>query len=334
MKLEFPYNVYLLGGAAAFLFSVATVPLWKCWATWIGMIDDPGHRKIHSTPIPLAGGWTVLTAIVVVLAGGATGVMAGFSSMIGVKDAEELLRYGVSARSVQLAAILAGAIGMTIVGMFDDKYELGPALKFGGQILIAVCVASTGVRITLFVPNIAFSFVITVLWILAVTNALNFLDNMNGLCTGIGIVGAWACGWSAAVQGQYLVGTLAFVAVGALIGFLPYNFPKASAFLGDAGSHLVGYLLAVLAILPHFYSRHTHSKWAVLSPLLILAVPLMDMAWVILLRTKIRQPFWIGDTNHISHRLVRRGFSKTSAVVLIWLMAVASAAVALLVVDR
>jgi UDP-GlcNAc:undecaprenyl-phosphate GlcNAc-1-phosphate transferase len=131
-----------------------------------------------------------------------------------------------------------------------------------------------------------------------------------------------------------LVASLAFIACGALLGYLPYNFPKASSFLGDAGSHLVGYLLAVLSILPHFYSKQRPHEWAVVSPLVILAVPLLDMAYVVFLRTKIRQPFWIGDTNHISHRLVRRGFSKTGAVILIWLMAGACAAVALFVFER
>jgi UDP-GlcNAc:undecaprenyl-phosphate GlcNAc-1-phosphate transferase len=334
MKLEFPYNLYVWGGAAAFLTCVATLPVWRWWAQRIGMVDDPGHRKIHSTPIPLAGGWAVVGAIIAVLVAGVFAVKLGWLSVAGAGDSQELLSYGVSKRGGQLAVILAGALGMTVVGMLDDKYELRPAWKFGGQVLIAACVALAGVRITLFVPSLTFSLAITVLWILTVTNALNFLDNMNGLCTGLGIIGGWACGWSAALQGQYLVATLAFVTCGALLGFLPYNFPRASAFLGDAGSHLVGYLLAVLAILPHFYSKSRPSEWAVLSPLVILALPLLDMAWVVLLRTKIGQPFWIGDTNHISHRLVRRGFSKTSAVVLIWLMAVASAAVALLVVDR
>jgi UDP-GlcNAc:undecaprenyl-phosphate/decaprenyl-phosphate GlcNAc-1-phosphate transferase len=330
MRLEFPYNLYALGGAGAFLLCVATVPLWIVWARRIGMVDDPGHRKIHSTPTPLAGGWTVLASMAAVLIAGVTAVQMGF---VGGDGAEELLRYGVGKRGGQLAVILGGAFGMAIVGMLDDKYELRPALKFGGQLLIAACVAAAGVRITLFVPSFAFSVVVTVLWILTITNALNFLDNMNGLCTGLGIIGAWACGWSAAVHGQYLVATLAFVACGALLGFLPYNFPKASAFLGDAGSHLVGYLLAVLSILPNFYSTG-QNRWAVLSPLVILAVPLLDLVWVVLLRTKIGQPFWVGDTNHISHRLVRRGFSKTNAVVLIWLMAAACAAVALMVFER
>ena len=330
MRLEFPYNLYALGGVGAFLVCVATVPFWRWWATRVQMIDDPGHRKIHATPIPLAGGWAVLMAMVAVLAGGVVAVQVG---LLGAGGAQELLSYGVSRRGGQLAAILGGALGMAIVGMLDDKYELRPSLKFGGQLLMAALVAAAGVRITIFVPSAMFSFLVTVLWILTITNALNFLDNMNGLCTGLGIIGAWACGWGAAVQGQYLVATLAFVTCGALLGFLPYNFPKASAFLGDAGSHLIGYLLAVLAILPNFYSTGTQSRWAVVSPLVILAMPLVDMVWVVLLRTKIGQPFWIGDTNHISHRLVRRGWSKTGAVVLIWLMAAVCAAVALLVFE-
>jgi len=333
MKLAFPENLYVLGGIGAFVVSVATVPIWRVWAKRIGMVDDPGHRKIHSTSIPLAGGWAVLFAIAAVLGAGVIAVKLGFFSVTGA-GGQDLLNYGVSKRGAQLVVILAGALGMAVVGMLDDRYELKPAWKFGGQVLIAMCVALAGVRITLFVPSLTFSLAITVLWILTVTNALNFLDNMNGLCTGVGIIGAWACGWSAAVQGQYLVASLAFVTCGALLGFLPYNFPKASAFLGDAGSHLVGYLLAVLAILPHFYSRNVQNKWAVISPLVILAVPLLDLVWVVALRTRIGQPFWIGDTNHISHRLVRRGFSKTNAVVLIWLMAVASATIALVVFER
>lgn len=331
MRLGFPYNLYALGGVGALLFCVATVPFWRWWATRMGMVDDPGHRKIHSTPTPLAGGWAVLAAMAVVLG---IGVAAAWIGWVGGESAKELLRYGVGKRGGQLAVILGGAFGMTLVGMLDDKYELRPAVKFGGQILIAACVAAAGVRITLFVPSVTFSFLVTVLWILTVTNAMNFLDNMNGLCTGLGIIGAWACGWSAAVQGQYLVATLASVACGALLGFLPYNFPKASAFLGDAGSHLVGYLLAVLSILPNFYSSGHQSRLAVLSPLVILAVPLLDLVWVVLLRTKIGQPFWVGDTNHVSHRLLRRGWSKTQAVILIWLMAALGAGLGLFLFER
>src|SRR5262249_28741482 len=136
----------------------------------------------------------------------------------------------------------------------------------------------------------------------------------------------------AAAQGQYLAALIAFLTFGALLGFLPYNFPRASAFLGDAGSHLVGYLLAVLAILPHFYTRIHPHRWAVLIPLLVLAIPLLDMVWVVLLRWRLGKPFYIGDTNHLSHRLVRSGLSRTSAVTLIWALAAAMGSLGYLLV--
>ena len=120
---------------------------------------------------------------------------------------------------------------------------------------------------------------------------------------------------------QYLVALIAFLIFGALLGFLPFNFPRARAFLGDAGSHLIGYLLAVLAILPHFYTARHPRRWAVLIPLLVLAVPLIDMVWIVMYRWFIGQPFYQADTNHLSHHLVRAGLNPTRAVLLIWLAA-------------
>ncbi|MGH7969504.1 MAG: MraY family glycosyltransferase, partial [Limisphaerales bacterium] len=186
------------------------------------------------------------------------------------------------------------------------------------------------VRITLFVHNQWFQYTVTILWILAVVNAFNFMDNMNGLCAGLGAIGAWYFATIAAADIQYLVALIAFMTFGALLGFLPHNFPRATAFLGDAGSHLVGYLLAVLAILPHFYTSRHPRRWAVLIPLLVLGIPLFDMLWVVILRWKKGQPFYIGDTNHLSHRLARAGFTRTQAVLVVWLLAAALGALAYL----
>jgi UDP-GlcNAc:undecaprenyl-phosphate GlcNAc-1-phosphate transferase len=136
----------------------------------------------------------------------------------------------------------------------------------------------------------------------------------------------------AAIEGQYLVALLGLVVCGSLIGFLPYNFPKATAFLGDTGSHLIGYLLAVMAILPHFYNRQYPHPVAVLIPLLVLAVPLGDLVWVVCLRWRLGRPFYLGDTNHLSHRLVKRGWSRPDAVLLIWLIATLLGAFAVLLV--
>lgn len=212
---------------------------------------------------------------------------------------------------------------MLLLGWLDDKHELRPRVKFSGQFLIAALVAASGARITLFVHSQLFHYAITILWILTLVNAFNFMDNMNGLCAGLGAVGAWYFAIIAAADGQYLVALIAFLTFGALLGFLPYNFPRAVAFLGDAGSHLIGYLLAVLAILPHFYTPRHPRKWAVLIPLLVLAVPLLDMFQVVLFRWRNSRPFYVGDTNHLSHRLVRLGLTRTQAVLVLWLAAAA-----------
>jgi UDP-GlcNAc:undecaprenyl-phosphate GlcNAc-1-phosphate transferase len=177
-----------------------------------------------------------------------------------------------------------------------------------------------------------FSFAVTVLWILTLTNAINFMDNMNGLCAGIGLIAAWTFGWLAAQMGQYLVATLGFLIAGALVGFLPHNFPKARAFLGDSGSHLIGYLLAVLAILPHFHTAEAPRRAAVLIPLLVLAVPLLDLLSVVIIRLRAGRPFYVGDTNHFSHRLVRGGLSRTTAALLLMFLSSLAGATALLLI--
>jgi UDP-GlcNAc:undecaprenyl-phosphate GlcNAc-1-phosphate transferase len=302
-----------------------TMPFWRHWCGRTGLMDDPGQRKLHGTPIPLAGGLAVMTGLLTPLLAGVVLVLArtGWPRLLLDASTSRIFAHGLNKEAGQLVAVFAGALGILLIGLWDDKIELTPAVKFTGQLAVALMVASAGVRITLFVPNQGFHYAITVLWILAVVNAFNFMDNMNGLCAGLGLIGAWYFGIIAASNGQYLVATTAFLITGALAGFLPYNFPKAAAFLGDAGSHLVGYLLAVLAILPHFYTVKHPQRLAVLTPLLVLGVPLADLVWVVLLRWNMGRPFYVGDNNHLSHRLTRRGWSQTQAVLLIWLLAAA-----------
>jgi UDP-GlcNAc:undecaprenyl-phosphate GlcNAc-1-phosphate transferase len=340
--LRFPFNVYAAAVVGAMLTSAVSLPLWRRFCLKVGLIDDPGHRKIHDAPVPLAGGLAVLSGLLVptVLACMLVWLGSGGSSFdektmqptsepslqipLVHLHATSLLRHGLDRRIGRLAAIFAGAVGMLLLGLLDDKYELRPRSKFLGQLFVALLVAASGIRITLFVHNTVFSYAVTVLWILTVINAFNFMDNMNGLCVGLGAIGSWYFAMIAAASGQYLVTVVAFLTAGSLIGFLPYNFPRATAFLGDGGSHLVGFLLAVLAILPHFYTVEHPRHRAVLIPLIVLAVPLLDMVYVVLLRWRLKKPFYHGDTNHLSHRLVRLGLSRTSTVLLIWCAAAAT----------
>lgn len=337
--MAFPSNIYLASFATAALITALTLPWWRYWSRRVGLVDDPGHRKIHRKPVPLAGGLAVLTGITMTLTAAAVALwLAGRGFGDGATEraewiepyAWELFRYGFSRRTLQLLTILLGAFGMVLLGVLDDKHELRPFMKFTGQLIVAAAVAASGIRITLFIENVAFSYIVTILWMLTVINACNFMDNMNGLCGGLGLIGAWCFAWTAASHGQYLVAAVGFVAGGALLGFLPFNFPKATVFLGDAGSHLVGYLLALLAILPHFYGVSTAPRLAVLKPLLILGVILGDLVSVVWIRWRLGKPFYVGDQNHFSHRLVRRGLSPTRAVLVLWLIAAILGALAFL----
>jgi UDP-GlcNAc:undecaprenyl-phosphate GlcNAc-1-phosphate transferase len=321
--MAFPFIFFLAAFAGAFLTTLLALPLWRNWCLHTNLVDDPRDGKnydapkIHTGAIPLAGGFAVLTGILLPLIIGAGLIQFG---VVKIPFAN-LIAHGLERRGLELGAIAIGAIAITILGWFDDKHELKPLPKLLGQFLIALLVAIACKRITLFVHSEIFSYAITILWLLTVINAFNFMDNMNGLCAGVGAIGAFIFALIAATNGEYLVAITGFLMCGALVGFLPWNFPNARAFLGDAGSHLVGYLLAVMAILPHFYTRQNPRPLAVLAPLLVLAIPLLDIAQVTLLRTLNKKPFWIGDTNHLSHRLTRIGMGRTRAVLVLWLTA-------------
>jgi len=350
--VTFPFNVYLAALVSAFLTTLLSVPLWRKWCLRAGLVDEPGERKIHSQPVPLAGGWAVMGGLLApVVLGLAVLFIPGLSQALhsisvapdpshsgnpltpADMNAAYLLQYGMSHRALRLAGIFAGAFGVLLIGWLDDKYELRPRAKFVGQLLVALVVAASGVRITLFVHNVLFHYAVTILWIVAAINAFNFTDNMNGLCAGLAAIAAGCFGMLAAGQGQYLVALIAFLTLGSLLGFVPYNFPRARVFLGDTGSHLLGYLLAVLAILPHFYTSQHPRRWAVLSPLLVLAVPLTDLLWVVLLRLRLGKPIYQADTNHLSHKLVRLGLSPTSTVLALWSAAAAAGALAFLIAN-
>jgi UDP-GlcNAc:undecaprenyl-phosphate GlcNAc-1-phosphate transferase len=324
--MTFPFNFFITAFAGAFLTTLLALPLWRKWCLRTNLVDDPGHRKIHNSPIPLAGGFAVLTGILLPLAVGAVLLKLGIVKI----SSAGLIVHGIDRRALELVVLALGAVAITILGWLDDKHELKALPKFIGQLLIAIAVAAASKRITLFVHSEIFSYAVTIFWLLTVINAFNFMDNMNGLCAGLGAIGALIFAFIAASNGEYLVAITGFLMCGALVGFLPWNFPNARAFLGDAGSHLVGYLLAVMAILPHFYTKQNPRPLAVLAPLLVLAIPLIDLAQVSLFRTLNKKPFWIGDTNHLSHRLVQSGLNRMQVVLILWLVAAITGGIACL----
>lgn len=316
--------VYFFVFDVSFVLALLLTPVFRRLSFQWGFVDQPDQeRKIHERAMPLLGGLAVFCAFaanvvvnyLVVLPLAATIELP----FVEIPDLEAYIEGAFSVWPKLLVLVLGGAL-MVALGLYDDKHELRARSKLLAQLAIASLVALSGMRVTLFIASPLVSFVLTVLWIVTITNAMNFLDHMDGLCAGVGLVCASLFAFIAAIQQQYFVCLLAWALAGALLGFLPHNFKPASIFLGDAGSHFIGYMLAVLPILGTFYQPGTPTLLPVLIPLLVLAVPLFDLVMVMCIRLRRGQPLHVGDVNHISHRLVRLGLPQSWAVTLIYLI--------------
>ncbi len=296
--------VYFLVFDVSFALALLFTPMFRKFSHSWGFLDEPdAERKFHTTAMPLLGGFAVFAAF-------ALNVMVGAA-----------FNASLAANFQQLAILVGGGAAMLVLGAYDDKHDLKAGPKLLGQVAIASLVWFAGMRITLFIDNALVSYLLTVFWIVAVTNALNFLDNMDGLCAGVGIVCALLFAFIAGVQEQSFVCLLALALAGALLGFLPHNFKPATIFLGDSGSHFIGFMLAVLPVMTTFYREETApTHLPVLIPLLVLAVPLFDMVLVSWRRWRRGQGVGVGDTTHISHRLVKLGLPESWAVTLIYLL--------------
>jgi len=316
--------VYFYVFDVSFVLALLFTPACKRLSFQWNYVDQPDQeRKIHTEAMPLLGGLAVFGAF-------AGNVLFNYLFILPLGsrvdlpfiDMPDVKMYLDGAFSVwpKLLVILLGGGLMVALGMYDDRYELNARTKLIAQFVIALIVACAGMRATVFIPNKVASYVLTVLWIVTITNAMNFLDNMDGLCAGIGLVCAGLFGFIAGIQHQYFVCLIALALAGALLGFLPHNFKPATIFLGDAGSHFVGYMLAVLPICVTFYRHGTPTLLPVLIPPLVLAVPLFDLVMVTWIRIRHGQPVYLGDVNHISHRLVRLGLPQSWAVTLIYLI--------------
>jgi UDP-GlcNAc:undecaprenyl-phosphate GlcNAc-1-phosphate transferase len=317
--------VYLYVFDVSFVLALILTPAFKRLSFQWKYVDEPdSERKIHTETMPLLGGAAVFCAFAANVMFNYLFILPLGSSVdlpfIDMPDVKMYLDGAFSVWPKLLVIVLGGGL-MVALGMYDDRYELNARTKLVAQVMVALVVALAGMRITAFVPSRPVNYLVTVLWIVTITNAMNFLDNMDGLCAGVGLVCALLFGFVAGMQHQFFVCLLAMALAGALLGFLPHNFKPATIFLGDAGSHFVGYMLAVLPICVTFYHRgSTPTLLPVLIPLLVLAVPLFDLVMVMWIRIRRGQPVYQGDVNHLSHRLVRLGLPQSWAVTLIYLI--------------
>lgn len=314
------WHVYVAGWVAALALSGVSTGVCRWLAPRWGFVDKPlneAHKR-HRKVTPVLGGLGMLAGWLLVLAAGLAAVWLG-QDAFGAAIAD--VSAGVPARLRELGTIVAGAVALTAVGMVDDRIAMRASTKFAAQLVVAVATAAMGVRITALAPLPWLSWVLTVLWIVGIVNATNFLDNMDGLAGGIAAIAAFFFLCTAAFRGQHFVAVLAAVTCGAACGFLLHNRPPAAIFMGDGGSHFLGYLLAVLGALTTFYlPDESLTPAPILMPLLILGLPIFDAAAVVLLRLKQGRPIYVGDNTHISHRFAWLGLSRPKAVLLACLL--------------
>ncbi len=318
-------------GAAcvAFLLSLLGTAVARRVALQRGFIAAPAQDRYHRAPTPLGGGSAILGAILMpsllVLATAAIWAGRQTGAPGWVPQALAVHVEGAAAKAPAALGILAGAIVLHAVGLIDDRRRLGPWLKLAVQVLVAVGVVSV-LRIRLLERlGEPLSSLISIAWIVLVTNALNFLDNVDGLAAGVTAICAAALLAAAAAWGQVFVAGWLCLLLGSSLGFLVHNFPPAKIFMGDAGSLVLGYFLAVLSILTTYYGGGTSGQYAIFTPVVLLAVPLYDTFSVLALRLRERKNPMVGDTRHFSHRLLRRGMGPRKAVLTIYLATAATA---------
>lgn len=293
-----------------------------------GFLDQPGGHKAHDRPVALGGGISIYLCISLPLLSAC--LVAYLTNLESPPRwiPERLVRHlpGMAQKLGELCGILGCATLLFFVGLIDDRRPLGPAPKFLFQFAVAAFTAiAIEVRAAEALPPIL-SILATVLWIVLVTNAFNFLDNMDGLSAGVAALAALVLAATSWRAGQLFVPFMALIVSGTLAGFLVHNFSPARIFMGDAGSLVVGYLLGVLTILTTFYDPEQNTRpLGVIAPLVILAVPLYDVLSVVVHRIRAGDSPLKGDRRHFSHRLQRLGMSTPGAVLTIYLATAATA---------
>lgn len=310
-------------------------------ATWgvrvfgprLGLVDKPGHRKIHAKPMPTSGGIAIWLGVLLPFFLGFLALAwliwqrrTGAEPLIALPEFIAVHLDGLWARIGRLWVLLAGGTLLMLLGLLDDRLGLSWKLRLGVQTLIACATVAAGFHMTIHIDLPWLTFPLSVLWIVGLINSFNMLDNMDGLSAGVAAIAAamlaavmFMAGEAESSGPQWFVGGFLLVLVGSLIGFLAHNRPPARIFMGDAGSYFIGYCLAT-ATLAATFAGNTVPKHAILAPLCVLAVPLYDTVTVIFIRVKNGRSPFEGDKNHFSHRLVALGMSKPQAVGTIYLV--------------
>jgi UDP-GlcNAc:undecaprenyl-phosphate/decaprenyl-phosphate GlcNAc-1-phosphate transferase len=318
--------VYLYAFVSSLGVSVVLTALMRRLALRWRALDHPGERKMQSAPVPLLGGVAIVGTFFLIL-------------VLNLLLLQPVRAFGIEWLELHVFAFLGtdhlwklgglalGGLVLAALGLVDDLRTLRPEQKLVGQIVAGLLVVCGGIRLELFLPEILpspwmvtlVSGAVTLFWILMMTNAMNFLDNMDGLCAGVALLAAVSLFACVAPLNTFVSVQLAVFA-GAVAGFLYHNFNPAKIYMGDTGSMFCGYLLATSSVLATFYTEGTPSRVAVAAPLLALSVPIFDICTVVYIRWRNGESVMKGDKRHFSHRLVEMGMTPRQAVEFIYLV--------------
>jgi UDP-GlcNAc:undecaprenyl-phosphate GlcNAc-1-phosphate transferase len=296
------YN-YLIAGACGLLVTVLLIPPLRLLSRRFGWLDQPGAHKRHSTPTSFAGGWAVFVGFwVAVLI--ARKLSPGFSHDLGS----------------YLPGVFAAHLVIFTGGVVDDFVRLKAWLKLLIQITAVMILISTGLKITtIYVPFTGsyllgdLSYPVTVIWVLLIVNAVNIVDGLNGLAAGLSLATCIGLLYTGLALNMTVLVGIAILLSAVLIGFLKFNFPKASVFLGDSGSQSIGFIFSVAAI---YCPIKSYTVVAMFVPLLSLGLPLLELAASFTRRLVTGRSVVKPDYGHLFHLLLRRGFSKNMTVLI------------------
>ena len=304
---------FLLAFITAFVITPYTIRL----AKKVGAVDIPNDRRVNKKPMPRLGGLAVIA-----------GFLVSVIYLVISASIEGKINLSEDGLNIKLLGILGGMLVLGIVCYIDDVKDIKPLVKLAGQVAAAVIVASSGVLIdnftipfkeNSFVLNEVFSFIRTVGWIVGITNAINLIDGLDGLSSGITLISCLSLVVVFALNESPLIAIILITALaGAIVGFLPYNFNPAKTFIGDVGSNFMGFALAIISILG---VAKTYTAIVLIAPIMILALPIFDTIWAIIrriIKSKSIKGVFKADRGHLHHRLMAKGYTQKQSVLILY----------------
>lgn len=317
------YLIYAYALGLSFALSLFLTWLVRKIALRMDFLDHPGERKMQTVPVPLLGGVAIVVTFYTVIFGHL--LLIEPVRNLGFDWLEDNVLFFLGENVlIKLTGLSLGGLVVFMLGVVDDRSALRPEVKLIFQIIAALILVLTGIHLQVFIENQWLAGLITIIWVVGMMNAMNFLDNMDGLCGGISVIAAFSLFLTVMPRQETFNCVLLMVFAGSVAGFLFHNLHPARIYMGDAGSMFCGYVLATVPLLATFYVATTPSRVAVVAPILALSVPIFDTTSVIIIRWRRGESIMKGDKRHFSHRLVYLGMTTRQAVEFIYLVAAVS----------